>query len=444
MTVTGLHGGIVQGDYNLFSPGVVGRLCRSLLLALSIFLLVSCGTQKYNGADVDTASFLRRSLTLADGPLRVTAAVPDADETRALTGLDLYSDDIQPVWLKVENNGSTPARISLWSVDRNYYSPIEVAYMNRKPFSGNGYADMERWFYDNGLTRFVPPGESRSGLVFTHLVEGTKGFNLDIVSNRVSHSFTFFVPMPGFVADYMEVDFAALYDDSEIEHFDPYSLKVMLEEHFACCSEGPDGTPTGGPLNVVLVGTPLAVRRSLLRGGWHETPSGSEETQRAREHRYRGRSPDAVFYRVREDGNERMTLHIWRSPWEVDGEPGWVGQVYYKVFEQNLVTEVKSGAAIRDSAFLSRFVRESVAADLDGAQHYLMQNFWYNQSLRKVGIVTGAGKSTPERPGVTFDGVGYFTEGNRVVLFLSEAPVALGDTKVLYGREYLRFGGADR
>jgi len=30
------------------------------------------------------------------------------------------------------------------------------------------------------------------------------------------------------------------------------------------------------------------------------------------------------------------------------------------------------------------------------------------------------------------------------VLFLSEAPVALGDTKVLYGREYLRFGGADR
>jgi len=73
-----------------------------------------------------------------------------------------------------------------------------------------------------------------------------------------------------------------------------------------------------------------------------------------------------------------------------------------------------------------------------------MQNFWYNQSLRKVGIVTGAGKSTPERPGVTFDGVGYFTEGNRVVLFLSEAPVALGDTKVLYGREYLRFGGADR
>ena len=415
----------------------------SLLAALAL-LLSGCGSQSYRGADIDAASFLERAITQENGPMRVTAAVPDDAETRVLTGLDLYGQGIQPIWLEVENRGATPARIALWSIDRDYFSPIEVAYMNRQPFSAEGYAAMQRWFYENGLQRSLPPGESRSGLVFTHLQPGTKGFNLDIFSNLVAHSFTFFVPLPGFTADYMEVDFANLYDDAEIRQFNPDSLKVMLESELPCCADGPDSDADGGPLNIVLVGTPLALRRSLLRGGWHETQSGTEETQRAREHRFLGRRPDAIFYIDRKDGNERMAVHLWRVPWEVDGEPCWVGQVYYRVFEENLIRRLANGSTIRDSALLSRFVEESVAADTDSAQRYLLQNFWYNQSLRKVGIVSGVGESTVEDPAVTFDGVGYFTDGSRFVLFLSEKPVALDGTEVLYGEQRIRRRGVQR
>lgn len=82
--------------------------------------------------------------------------------------------------------------------------------MNRKKFSNQGYVDMERWFYTNAMERFIPPGESRSGLVYTHLVPGSKGVNLDIFFNLEAYSFTFFVPMPGFTADYRRVDFASL------------------------------------------------------------------------------------------------------------------------------------------------------------------------------------------------------------------------------------------
>jgi hypothetical protein len=406
----------------------------------AVLVLAGCGIQPYHGSRVGESTFLQRSIIQEKGPLRVTAAVPDAEETKALTGLDLYQQGIQPVWLKVENTGSAPARTALWSIDRNYFSPIEVAYMNRKQFSSGGYDQMQRWFYENRLQRFVPAGESRSGLVFTHLKPGTKGFNLDVFSSRVSYSFTFFVPMPGFTADYTQVDFAALYDQGEIRQLDPAGLKILLEEEVPCCSEGPNEGDQGGPLNVALVGTPLALRRALLRGGWQETEAESEETRRARAHLFRGRAADAIFQIERKDGDERIALLLWRAPWDVDGEAGWIGMVFFTVFDKGLLLQLKTGRSIRDSKLLSAFVKESVSADLDGAQRFLLQNFWYNQSLAKLGVVTGVGQSTVENPLISFDGVGYYTDGNRDVLFLSETPIALDKVEMLYGQDFLRAG----
>ena len=178
-----------------------GRTLRVIAVGLIALLLSACATRPYDGTDVSSAGFLQRSITQEIGDLVVTAAVPDAEETALLTGLDLYEQGVQPVWLKVENRSDTRARIATWSIDRHYFSPIEVAYTNRKKFSSQGYLDMERWFKDTGMPRFIPAGETRSGLVFTNLRRGTKGFNLVIFANGTSQDFTFFVPLPGFVAD---------------------------------------------------------------------------------------------------------------------------------------------------------------------------------------------------------------------------------------------------
>lgn len=416
------------------------RQATLLGLTLGILLIAGCGMQPYRGASVEAAPFLARSIVQEDGPLRVTAAVPDAGETLALTGLDLYSQGIQPVWLKVENTGDAPARITLWSIDRNYFSPIEVAYMNRKRFSSGGYEAMQRWFYDNALPRVVPAGEARSGLVFTYLTPGTKGFNLDVFSSRVSHNFTFFVPMPGFTPDYMRVDFAALYRADEIRQLDIASLKPLLEEELPCCAGGPEEGDVGGPLNVVFVATPLALRRSLLRAGWQETEAESEDSARARQRRFDGRAPDAIFRLERKDGDERLGLLLWRAPWDVDGEPGWVGVVYYTVLEKAFLARLESGSTVRDSAFLSRFANESVSADIDSASRLMVQRFWYSQSLAKLGLVRGVGEATVDNPHVTFDGTAYLTDGLRQVLFLSETPVALDDAEEIFGRDYLQTG----
>ena len=402
----------------------------TLMLCCLTLLLAACASKPYQGNDPAKASFLQRAQTQFSDTLKVRAAVPDAQETQALTGLDLYSQGIQPIWLEVENRGEVPARLTLWSIDRNYFSPIEVAYMNRKGFSDQAYQEMQRWFYNNGMTRHVAPGETTSGLVFTHLVKGTKGFNLDIFSNRQASSFTFFAPLPGFSADYMRVDFEHLYPPEDIRELDLPGLKKALEEELDCCATGVDGESNGGPLNTILVGSSLSLRRALLRGEWLDTAADDPQFYKERQRFFLGRSPDAIFYKERADGEERLQLHLWQSPWRVATEPVWVGQVYYR-YKGNIILQAIAGReGLQDKRLLSRYVRESVSADMDSARRYLMQNVWYNNSLTKVGLVAGAGITTQEEPAVTHDDHGYFTDGLRVVMFLSETPVALDDAQI--------------
>ena len=245
---------------------------QALLLCLSL-LLAGCGSQPYQGVEVAGATFLERALVQEQDGIFISASVPTAEEALSLTGLDLYDQGIQPVWIKVENRSEDRARVVTWSIDRDYYSPIEVAYMNRKPYSREGYADMQRWFYDNGLPRVVPAGESRSGLVYTNLRQGTKGFNLTMVHGGDQLEFTFFLPLPGFVPDFMEVDFANLYPPGEIRDFDQSGLRQVLETELPCCATDPTGELQGGPINTVLIGRGSTVRRAMLRGGWEETLS---------------------------------------------------------------------------------------------------------------------------------------------------------------------------
>ncbi|MBN7797736.1 hypothetical protein [Parahaliea mediterranea] len=404
-----------------------------LVLGLSMAVLAACSARPYRSGDVAAAPFLQRGVTQESGLVRVTAAVPNAGETLALTGLDLYEQGIQPIWLEIDNRSEHALRIAHWSIDPYYFSAIEVAYMNRKPFSDSGYAAMEKWFHDNALTRRVPAGERRSGLVFTHLTPGTKGFNLDLFGDRRAHQFTFFVPLPGFTADYMLVDFANLYSERDIRRFDTREgLRTYLEHELSCCATDANASGDGGPLNAVIVGSAPTLRRALLRGGWHETRGDSDDLQAARQHHYQGRPPDGVFYMDRQDSQQRMQLHLWRAPFEVDGEPGWLGQVYYRHLHNEFLRLLGFDRSTSYAAIRSQLARESVAADVDSAQRYLVQNFWYNQSLRALGLTGGVGESRVDNPRVTFDEIAYITGGQRAVLFLSETPVSIEDVELLF------------
>lgn len=334
---------------------------------------------------------------------------------RALTGLDIYSQGIQPVWLQVKNSGQKLVRVALWSIDDEYYSPLEVAWKNRGGYSNSGRVEMEHWFLENQMPRFIPPGESRSGFVFTHLKRGTKGFNVDVYASNKSYNFTFFVPVPGFKADYTAIELDSLYSEDEMQVFDLDGFRLALEAH-PCCSTDEAGSE-GDPFNVILVGTGLAVRRALLRGDWEETEYNSPDTVLAREHRYKGRQPDGIFRKARPDGSESKELRLWSAPMRVIDEAVWMGQVSY---------DMGGGSLLK---VLSKY---QIDPDIDDARMFIMQNIWYSQSVTKLGLVGGVPVASIDAPRENFRHSEYFTNGQRVVLFVSETPVALDEAVFLF------------
>ena len=403
---------------------------RPWILWACILVLAGCASRPYHAAELDAAGFLQRAVVQEQGGLVISTSVPTAEETIALTGLDLYGQDIQPVWIKVENRSDTDARLITWSIDRDYFAPIEVAYMNRGPFSKDGYQAMERWFKDTALPRRIPAGETRSGLVYTNHMRGTKGFNMTLIHRERLENFTFFVPLPGFTADFMTVDFASIYGSEEIGDYDQASLRRVLEDELACCATNREGTEQGVPLNVVLLGRGLTVRRAMLRGGWLETPADAEEARRIRMQSFRGRGPDAIYSQQRADGNERIILHLWLSPWRLEGTPAWVGQVYYAHKKDPLLKWMES-QGIEDTDVYKFFAKESLVSDIDSAQRFLYQNLWYGGSLEKVGYLRGLDTATVDNPLRSFDGTPFFTHGMRMIAFLSDEFRALDEVVYL-------------
>ncbi|WP_162846086.1 LssY C-terminal domain-containing protein [Seongchinamella sediminis] len=399
-------------------------------LLFTLLLISGCASRPYQGADPGAAGFLQRAVVQQQDGLVISAAVPTAEETIALTGLDLYQQGIQPLWLKVENRSDAPARVITWSIDRDYFAPIEVAYMNRRPYSKAGYQAMERWFMDTALPRRIPAGEVHSGLVYTNRMEGTKGFNLTLIHRESVADFTFFVPLPGFTPDFMTRDFAALYRSEERGDYDQAGLQRVLEQELACCATSPDGAASGAPFNVVLVGEGGTVRRAMLRGGWQETATDNEVASRARLQSYRGREPDAIYSQQRADGDERIVLHLWLSPWLARGSPVWIGQVYYARMQDPLFQWARE-QGLQDTEVYRFFARESLVSDIDSAQRYLYQNLWYGGSLEKVGYVRGMDEVPVEEPMQGFEGTPVFSHGMRMVAFLSDEFRAIDEVTYL-------------
>ena len=388
---------------------------RAAALIGVLLVLSACATQSFVAAPVGPSDFIQRGISQTDQSVIVTVAVPTAEEVIELLGVDLYADGIQPVWLHVENRSDALVRVAHFSIDNDYFAPLEVAWIYRKRFSKSSRDTLDRWFINNAMPRHVPAGESRTGFVFTHATEGTKGMNVDVYAGTHAMSFTFIVPLPGFKPDYMNVDFEGLYSDDEVFEGDLDDLRNRVA-NMPCCTTSESGEESGDPLNVVIVGTPAAVRGALLRGGWQETETDSPLTRVARMHYYKGRSPDGTFHKSRPDGRERKELRLWLAPMLIDSETVWVGHISYDM----------SGAL--SNSDLSAY---QIDPDVDDARMFLLQNFWYNQSLRSHGMAAGVPAVTVDAPRTNFRGDEYFTDGLRAVLLVSEEPVGMDETRIL-------------
>jgi len=405
---------------------------RFALITLATLMLQACSLTPYEHGSLVGNPVLQRAVEQESGDFVVRASVPSEEEANQIFGIPIYQRGIQPVWLEITNKSTSRARLILSSIDREYFAPLEVAYMHKKYFSKQGWMDMEDFLFTNAMPRMIAAGETESGFVFTHASQGTKNFNLDIFhTGQIDNyeEFTFFIKVPGFVPDLAEVNFAGLYIESDLIDTNMDGFEEVLGT-LPCCTTNRNGDGQGQPLNVVLVGEGRMILRALLRGRWSENAYKKDDIYLNNSDYLYGRPPDATFRKSRGRTTERNELSLWLSPIRVDGEPVWVGQVKHAIGRKYQISEV--------------FFGTSMDPDTNDGRNYLLQNLWYSQSLLAFAF-TGTGLEVPaESPLIGFRGSPFFTDGGRLVMWISGDPVALNNARdLLWNTKTGSQGGSD-
>lgn len=274
---------------------------------------------------------------------------------------------------------------------------------------------------DTAIPRQIPAGETRSGFIYTHAKDGTKSFNVDVFysgsGDPVYEEFTFFVNVPGFVPDHATVDWKSLYDMDSIQDVSIDQLRTELLE-LPCCTTNRDGSGQGQPINIVLVANGIEVLQSLLRAGWSETSYEKDDKYLNNIEYLFGRPPDAVFRKSRGRSTlttDRNELSLWLAPLKNDGTGVWMAQVKHAIGQRYKINEIFFGAA-QDP-------------DIDDGRNFLLQNLWYSQTLLAVAY-SDTGLAVPvSNPMLDFNNNAFFTDGGRIVMWLSGDPVALQDVR---------------
>lgn len=367
--------------------------------------------------------------TNSERDLRITTAVPSADETREIFGRNLYIRNVQPVWVQVENLGEVPVYLTPMGLDPAYYTAREVATRSR---DSDSEKPENETYESRGFERLmVPPRTTVSGYVFSRVDEGTKSFNIDVVGSGKPYMISFFVPVPGLRIDHYEVEISKLYGADDIREVDLPQLVAELEK-LPCCVRDKAGKDKGDPLNLVFIGSVKDMYYAFMRAGWDETETiyGASLLKTAASalmgdaYRYSpvsalyvyGRSQDAAMQRARTSIHERNHLRVWITPLVHEGKPVWIGQISRDIgvhFTWRTITTHK------------------IDPDVDETREFLLEDLAYAQMVSKFGYVGGVGSATYDEPRGNLTGDPYFTDGQRIVIWVASEPTSMQNIEVL-------------
>ena len=380
-----------------------------------------------------TEDFYARTQTQTQNSVTVTAGVPSSDEAKRLFNKPLYSQGVQPVWLKISNLQDEAITFLPVGLDPEYFSPIEAANTQLTVETDEQLtADIDKSLFQHGIDLEVPAGETREGFIFSSVDEGTKSFNVDLMDSENNlTTMTFFIPVPGLQIDHYDFDQETLYTEDELLELNTDELQSYIEAQ-TCCTTDQKAEGSGDPLNLVVIGDPAEVYAALIRAGWDETEtvtrSSSWKTVKSfvsgGEYRYSpvsnlyvfGRPQDGAFQKARDNIHERNHLRLWMSPARYQGQPVWLGQISRDI-----------GVRLTTKTITTH----KIDPDVDEIREYLLENLAYSQSLEKFAYIGGAISAPIDAPRGNLTGDPYFTDGYRVVLWVTRTPVDISELEFI-------------
>jgi len=375
---------------------------------------------------VDEASLLRRGQSRIDGAVNVTVTALNPEESQRLLGFDVAAAGIQPVWVKVVNREKRRWYLPPITIDSEYYSPLEVAWIGHRPFMAAANQRVDEHLNRLGLPAVVEPEATTSGFVFTNLDEGIKYASFELVApgpHPELRRFSFLTEVPGHATDFQKVNWNGLYPSAKQRDLDEVGLRHWLEHDVPCCARGGDRRSPADPLNVVIVGNRDSVFPTLARRGWHvtQTLSVSSLWRTVRSAllggRYRyapvsplylfGRRQDMALQKGRSDVNQRNHMRLWLAPVTFEGQPVWLGQISRDI-----------GVRLTRRTITTHKIDPAV----DETRWYLLQDLFFSDGLSRFGFVGGVGPSRPDQARTNYTGDPYVTDGRRAIFWLT--PVA--------------------
>lgn len=366
--------------------------------------------------------------------MRVSASVLSPRESWQLYGEPLALKAIQPVWIEVENRDDRAYWLMSPGIDPNFFPASEAA--EAFGIEDTGIDDRTERFQALAFENPVAPGQARSGFVLTHLDEGVKLVQVDLVASGRMRSFSFLASVPGFLADYHVRDtFAApIYPEDEIKELESLEALRRELEALPCCVTNKGGNRNGDPLNLVVVGDTDEAFPALVRRGWQPTEAtwiGSVNKMIASAltgERYRyapvsplylyGRPQDLALQKARDNIHQRNHLRLWLSPLRFRGKQVWVGQIS---------RDIGSRLTIH-SPYLTT---HKIDPDVDEARIALAEDLTYSQALHEIGFVKGVGAAAKDHPRENLTTDPYYTDGLRLVLVFDQTPTSLSQIGLL-------------
>jgi hypothetical protein len=322
-------------------------------------------------------------------------------------------------------------------VDEGYYTAYEAN--NRLP------GDRARWFgsVDKSIYRKYWPnmqveaGSTRSGYIFSRVDQGTKTFNVDVVGGDKPYHMTFFVPVPGLRLDHYNIVFKDIYPDEAWQDVDLDGLVEYLKAA-PCCVTGKKEEGLGDPLNIAFVGNVNDLYYSFMRAGWDETETVHsaalwkmmKSTLSGQEYRYSpvsslyvfNRPQDVALQKARTSIDERNHMRLWLTPVRYEGLPVWIGQISRDIgvhFTKKTITTHK------------------IDPDVDETRDFLLEDLVYSQNVEKAAYVWGVGSAPYDEPRGNLTGDPYFTDGRRILMWISDEPVPVNELQILdLGAQY--------
>jgi len=422
---------------------------KSLLLPVAIALvslILGCASTQvsptFSPQSINEIRFRDRLQSDYDDEVRVTVAVPTAEENKALFSANLALKEIQPIWVKVENHSNRNYYLISSAADPNYFSANETSFAVHGGLSRSDKKEMEKYFRYMAFRNPILPNTAVSGFIYTNLDEGEKMVQIDLIASQDLKIFSFFVQIPGIRVDYQMVDFDSLYTKEEIKELNLQELRTALE-NFPCCTTNAEGTDFGDPLNLVIIGDFLDVAGAFARRGWlpaEETYSSAiwktiKSFLFGKRYRYSpvsslyafGRHQDLARQKPRHTIHERNHLRLWYSPLRFEGKPVFVGQVSRDI-------------GVRFTTKTWPPVTHKIDPDIDDARHAIVEDLLFSQALAKVGWVHGVGQATPSRPRENLTGDPYYTDGLRVVLLIKQGPISMNQIQAIDWEHPRTFG----